>query len=102
MLGVGGDGGAEFDEEFVFDPVEIVLGGEDADFPFFEFGGDVAFLVGEGLFADVVYGDLVGFEAGDADIVAEGFIEADFEIGDARSIAFDDFEIGNPLMIFGG
>ena len=88
---MGGDDRAEFDEYFVFDPVEIFLGGEDADFPFFEFGGDVAFFVGEGLFADVVGGYLVGFEAGDTNVVAECFIEADFEIGDTRTFAFDRF-----------
>ena len=99
LVGVLTDEFAKLLEDFVFQFVNLFLGVEDAGFPLFEFGGDVAFFVGEGLLADVVVGGLVGFAARDADVVAKRFVEADFQGGDASAFPFGGFQLGDPVLV---
>lgn len=75
----------------------MFFGVEDKGFVLFEFGGDVSFGVGEGLFADVMLGDVIAVGTGDFYIVAEYFIEAYFEGADAGLFAFGGFEVGDPI-----
>ncbi len=79
--------------------LNLTLGGEDARFPFFKFGRDVAFFVNKGLLADVIIGRTDTFSAADTDIVPKGFGIANFKGANAGALAFAGFEIGNPLLI---
>ncbi|MEY3460037.1 MAG: hypothetical protein RL215_3194 [Planctomycetota bacterium] len=88
---------AELVEEFEFECECAVFGAEDFVFVFLEFGGDEAFLVFECLFADVVRGDFVDICSGDFEVVAEDFVEADFEAVDTGAFDFASLVGGHPL-----
>ncbi len=86
-FGEGGDVGEKGDanlfEELLLEFDGALLGGEGFGFEGFEFFGDIALGVFDGLFAGPGGGDFLAMRVGDFDVVAEDFIEADFQGGDA-------------------
>ena len=88
---------AESVEEVQFESVCAVFGAEDFVFVFLEFRGNEAFLIFEGLFADVFGRDFVDVGSGDFEVVAEDFVEADFEAIDAGAFDFASLISGHPL-----
>ncbi|MEY2726686.1 MAG: hypothetical protein RLZZ458_2553, partial [Planctomycetota bacterium] len=74
-----GDFFAECVEKVLFEGVSTVFGAEDFVFVFLKFRGDEAFLVFERLFADVFGGNFFNVGGSDFEVVAEDFVEANFE-----------------------
>ena len=101
-FGLGDDFFADVEEEFVFEVDGAFLGAEDFVFVVFEFGGDEALGVDEGLFADVGVGDVVEVGFADFDVVAEDFVVADFEGFDPGAFLFGGLVVGEPLASEGG
>src|SRR5579859_5251932 len=77
-----GDVGAELGEEFGLKLADPLLRVEDERLKLFQIGCDVAFAVGEGLFANVVTGNAARIGVGDLDVVARAFVVADLEVID--------------------
>ena len=75
---------------------------DESGFDGFEFVGDVALFVGEGLLAGVVGRCQVRFAARNADVVAKGLGKAYFEVRDAGAGAFGGLQVGDPLFVGGG
>ena len=89
-------------EQFVLKFFGALFRGENFFFVLFELWGDVALGVFDGLLADVVVGDFVAVRVSDFDVVAEDFVEADFEGGDAGAGDFVGLIAGDPLFAAGG
>ena len=85
-------------KEFALHFAGTLLGIEDKRLIFFQVGRDVAFAVGERLFADIVPGYTVDIDIGDLDVVAGAFIIANFEVIDACTPAFALLQVGYPFL----
>ena len=88
---------AKLSEQAAFDFQDAVFGVEDERFVFFQFGGDVSFGVGQGLFADVILGGQVAVGAGDFNVVAKDFVVTNFQRLEPGPFALYSFEVGDPV-----
>ena len=89
---------SQLSKKLAFQFADALLGVEDKRLVFFQVGCNVAFTVGERLFANVVFGHTVGVGIGDLNVVAGTFIIANFEVIDARAPAFALLQIGYPFL----
>ncbi len=83
--GAGGHRVAKFQEQFILQLLGFLVGREDLLFVLFQFGGDVALGVLDGLLANVVGRNFGAMGVGDFDVVTKHFVEPDFEAGNAAA-----------------
>ena len=95
---IGGDAGANVDEELALDFVDAFVGGEDFAFVFFEFGRSETLGVDEGLLALVIGGSEMEIGFGNFNVVAEDLVVADFEGVDGGALALALFHGGDDLL----
>ena len=83
---------------------DLLVGGQDARLGVLQRGGDVALAVGDGLLAGVVARHQGEVGAGDLDVVAEDFVEPDFQGADTGPLSFSSLQRGQPLprVVYGG
>ena len=72
---------------------------KNASFPLFEFGGDEAFFVGQGLATDPVVGHRCSFGFAHGEEVAEGAVVLKLQGADPADLAFLLFLLGEPSVL---
>jgi hypothetical protein len=77
--------------------VDALLGVQHQRLVFLHFWRDKSLGIDQRLLADVVFGSPVCCAARDLNIVAEDLVVPDFERLDARLLAFDHFQVGDPV-----
>ena len=82
----------------MFQHQQPLVGAEDLVFQLLEFGGDVPFAGGQGLFAGEAVRHAAHIAAADLDVIAEHLVEADLQLGDAGLLPQFGFQLGeHPL-----
>ena len=92
------DGFAKVFDDSFFTHQRLFLGTEDPGFVFLEFGGCIAFGVGERLPAVVVFGNGVPIRLGDLDVIAEHAIESHLQRGNAGALSFPLLKAGDEPL----
>ena len=92
---------AQFDEQFVFKLFGPFVGRENFFFVFLQLGRDIALGVLDGLLAMIIVGNLVAMRMRDFQIIAEHFVESDFQARDAGAGNFVGLILCHPLLAAG-
>ena len=92
------DVSAESAEEIVFQLHQALLGPQHPAFVLLQPGGGEALGSHQGLLAFIVGGHQSQVGLGDLQVIAEDPVELDLQIGNAGSVAFAGFQLGNGLL----
>ena len=92
---------AQLDEQLVFQFLGLLVGREHFFLVLLQLRRDVALGVLDRLLAVIIVGNLVAVRVRDFEVIAEHFVEADFQAGDAGAGDFLGLILGDPLLAAG-